>query len=415
MASIWSRVPAALDTLRGRKSVQFDQNFEEYFNLMRTWAGHSVTLEKAIQVSTALACGRVIAEGIAMLPWKIMQRAGRSTAPARLHPLYDKLTRKPNALQSDFEFKEEAGMHMAFTGNAYIYTPTVSGAVDEMLLFPTGTVNPVYRWPSPPTYDISVPGGPLHLTSAEVWHVRGPSFCSYVGLDFTHIARQALGLSMAIEEGQARIQGQGVQMPGMISVDGSLSPEQHEKLTKWLAEKHSGAQNAGKWGVVDRAAKFLNTAMSNVDAQTLEMRRFQVEEVCRFMRVLPIMVGHADKTASYASSEQMFLAHSTYTLGPWATRIESSIGRWLLSDSDAKAGYYANLDEKALLRMTAKDQMDVLARGVLSGIIVRNEAREKLDLNPLDGLDEPLAPANTFVGNPPSGDESNPAPSSATE
>jgi HK97 family phage portal protein len=409
VASFWSRVPKAWSALWSGKTVGFDEGFAEYFDLLRAWAGTSVTLEKAIQVSAALACGRVIAEGIAMLPWKIMLRAGRDIEPSISHALYDKLTRKPNALQSDFEFKEQLGMYVAFCGNAYVYTPRVSGEIDELYLFEPGWVTTHYRWPEPPTYVIATPSGPLTLTSSEVWQVRGPSFCAYVGMDFTLIARQALGLSMAIEEGQARMQGQGVQMPGMIAIDGNLTEEQHKKLKGWLAQEHSGSKNAGKWGIVDRAAKFLSTAMSNVEAQTLEMRRFQVEEVCRFMRVLPIMVGHADKTTTYASAEQMFLAHATYTLGPWATRIESSIGRWLLSERDAKAGYYANLDEKALLRMTARDQADVLFRYAGGPIMTRNEARAKLDMNPLPGLDEPIAPANMFLGNPPPPD-SNPAP-----
>lgn len=400
MPGFWSRVPRALSALSG-KSVEFDPSFEEYFNQLRVWSGQSVTLEKAIQVSTALACGRVIAEGQAMLPWKIMRAVGMQRSEARDLPLYDRLTRKPNALQSDFEFKEQAGMHLAFTGNAYVYAPRVGGDVDELYLFEPGWVTPQYQWPSPPTYVVMTPTGPLTLTSAEVWHIKGPAFCAYVGLDFTRIARQALGLSMAIEESQGRMQGQGVQIPGMLSVEGSLSPEQQKKLKKWLAEEHSGPQNAGKWAVVDRAAKFISTSMSNVDAQTLEMRRFQVEEVCRFMRVLPIMVGHADKTSTYASAEQMILAHATYTLGPWATRIESSIDRWLLTDKQAGDGYYSNLDEKALLRMTAKDQAEVLYRYCGGPVMTRNEGRAKLELNPIEGGDELLAPANTFLGNPP--------------
>lgn len=400
MAGFLSRLPRAWSALSG-KAVEFDQNFEEYFNLMRVWAGQSVTLEKAIQVSMAMACGRVIAEGLALMPWKIMQALGLTRTEARELPLYDRLTRKPNSLQSDFEFKEQTGMHLAFTGNAYIYTPTVGGRIDEMYLFEPGWVTPKYQWPEPPRYSINTPNGPLELTSAEVWHIRGPAFCAYVGLDFTRIARQALGLSMAIEESQGRIQGQGVQIPGMLSVEGKLNEEQQNKLKKWLAEEHSGPRHAGKWAIVDHAAKFISTSMSNVDAQTLEMRRFQVEEVCRFMRVLPIMVGHADKTTTYASAEQMILAHATYTLGPWATRIESSIGRWLLTDKQASDGYYANLDEKALLRMTAKDQAEVMFRYTGGPVMTRNEGRAKLDLNPVKGGDELLTPVNYVAGEPP--------------
>lgn len=401
MASFWER---ARGFVRGQKAVEFSPEYLQYFQMLQTWAGKHITLNTALQVSTALACGRVIAEGIAMLPWKIMQKQGRDISPATGFYLYDKLTRKPNAIQSDFEFKEQAGLHLAFCGNAYIWAPRVSGRVDELYLFEPGWVRTQYQWPLPPTYEVQTATGPMTLSSSEVWHIRGPSFCSYVGLEFVHIARQALGLSLAIEEGQARIQGQGVQMPGYLSVDGKLTEDQHQKLKKWLATEHSGPEAAGRLGIVDNAAKFVSTSMSNVDAQTLEMRRFQIEEVCRFMRVLPIMVGHADKTQTYASAEQMFLAHATYTLGPWATRLESSIGRWLLTDRDVMEGYYPNVDEKVLLRMTSRDQSEVLARLSGAGIYTRNEARELLDRNPLAGLDEPLTPMNVVAGEPPRAD-----------
>jgi HK97 family phage portal protein len=376
--------------------------WKEVFGGRATWAGKDVTLTTALEVSTALACGRVIAEGLAMLPWKVHQQQGKAVDTARTHPLYDLLASSPNALQTSFEFQETMGLHLAFCGNAYVWTPTVRGQIDELWLIEPKWVTVKWKWPELPEYQIRTPEGrTFKLTPAEIWHIRGPSWASYVGMEFMTLARQALGLSMAIEEGQAKLQSQGVKMPGHLSIEGNLTEEQQKKLKKWLTDEHAGSENAGVPMILDRNAKWIATAMSNVDAQLLEQRKFAVEEVCRFMRVLPIMVGHSDRTASYASSEQMFLAHSMYTAGPWARRLEKSADKRLLTREERAAGFYTKLNEKALLRMTAKDQMEFLARGVLSGILVRNEGREALDLNPLEGLDEPLAPANTFVGNPP--------------
>jgi HK97 family phage portal protein len=406
--SFWDRL-----LLRGqRKSAIRDSLdlWKEVFGGLTTWAGKDVSLTTALQVSTAWACGRVIAEGIAMLPWKVFQEADQRITPAHSHWLYDLLAVSPNEVQTAFEFQETMGLHLAFCGNAYVWMPTVRGRIDELWLLDPKWLTVKWKWPEPPEYEVRTPEGRLFkLWPADIWHIRGPSWCSYVGMDFVKLARQALGLSMAIEEGQARIQSQGVRMPGYLSVEGSLTEEQQKKLKKWLQDEHAGAANAGTSMILDRAAKWVQTAMSNVDAQVLEQRKFAVEEVCRFMRVLPIMVGHSDKTAAYASSEQMFLAHSMYTAGPWARRLEQSADKRLLSSEERGKGFYTKLNEKAVLRMTAKDQMDYLARGVLSGIFTRNEARRKLEENPLDGLDEPLAPANTFVGNPPAPDKT-PAP-----
>jgi HK97 family phage portal protein len=387
---------------RGRKYDTLDL-FVDVFGGKPTWAGKSVTLHTAMRVSAALACGRVISESVAMLPWKVLRAAGNSREPALAHPLYDLLAVAPNPLQSAFEFQETILLHLAFCGDGYVWTPRISGRIDALYALEPGWVTVKYQWPEPPSYEVKSPDGKvrINLSAADVWHIRGPSWTSYTGLKFLELAREALGLSMAIEEGQAKLQSEGVKMPGYLSMDGTITEAQHAALRKWLEAEHSGTANAGRPMILDRAAKWIATAMSNEDAQVLEQRKFAVEEVCRFMRVLPIMVGHADKTATYASAEQMFLAHAIYTLGPWARRCEQSADRWLLSSEERKAGYYTKLNEKALQRMTATDQMAYLARGVLTGIMVRNEAREKLDLNPLEGLDEPLAPANTFVGNPP--------------
>ena len=307
-------------------------------------------------------------------------------------------------------------MHLAFCGNAYVWTPIVSRRIDEMWLLEPGWVRVRYRWGEAPEYEVRFPDGRFAtLGAGEIWHIRGPSWTSYIGLEFVKLARQALGLSMAIEEGQARLQSNGVRMPGYLSLDGVLQGDQYQKLRDWLAKEHEGSQNAGRPMILDRAAKWISTAMTNTDAQTLEQRRLQIEEVCRFMRVLPIMIGHADKTATYASAEQMFIAHAMYTLGPWARRLEQSADKRLLTPEERAAGYYTKLNEKALQRMTSREQMEYLARGVLTGILTRNESREKLELNPLDGLDEPLAPANTFSGNPPGPDTDPPRPTAASQ
>jgi HK97 family phage portal protein len=397
----------------GRKrEAKYDslELFREIYGGRPTWSGNTVNLETMLAVSAALACGRVIAEGLALMPFKVYLRAERSTAPAPKHPLYDKLATSPNPLQTAFEFVETLGLHLAFCGNAYVYMQRVGGffdgrtirQVDAMYLLDPKWLTVKHEWPKLPTYTVRIDGGrTMELTSDDVWHIRGPSWTSYCGLDMMKIARQAVGLSMALEEGQAKLQSKGVSMPGYLKVDGSLTEDQQKKLAKWIEDEHSGSANTGKPMILDRAADWVKTAMTNVDAQTMEQRRLQIEEVCRFMRVLPIMIGHADKTATYASAEQMFLAHAMYTLGPWARRLEQSADKFLLSPEERAAGYYTNLNEKALQRMTARDQMDYLARGVVGGILMQNEAREVLDLNPADGGDVLLSPANTFSGPPP--------------
>lgn len=408
MASFWERLAGVF-----RRESKYDSYdlFREVYGGHTAWAGKHVNLRTTLQVSAALACGRVIAEGIAMLPWKVMQKSGRSLAPATAHPMFDKLAVKPNRLQTAFEFQETMGMHLGFCGNAYIWMPTVSRRVDEMLLLDPTWTRVHHTWPKLPTYEVRPPNAEvMTLQADEIWHVRGPSWSTYCGLEFLELARQALGLSMAIEEGQARLQANGARPSGLLTIDQTLKEEQYEKLRDWLDKEHTSSRNDGRPMILDRGAKFTTMALSNLDAQVLEQRGFAVEEVCRFMRVLPIMVGHSNKAQTYASSEQQFLAHAMYTIGPWARRLEQSADARLLTAQERAAGYYTNLDEKAMLRMSARDQAEVLKGYCAAGIMTRNEARERIELNPIDGLDEPLTAVNTVAGDPPRAADPDPKP-----
>jgi HK97 family phage portal protein len=126
--------------------------------------------------------------------------------------------------------------------------------------------------------------------------------------------------------------------------------------------------------------------MTGVDAQTLESRRLQVEEVCRPFRVMPIMIGHSDKTATYASSEQMFLAHAVHTMGPWYERLQQTLDVQLLDPNNpADAALYFKFNVNALMRGThearAKFYQAMLGSSGQKGWGSPNEVRELEDLN----------------------------------
>ncbi len=388
------------DRLPSRKMDSLEL-FREIYGARASWSGRVVSTSQALHIATVLCCMRVIAEGVAMLPFKVLRQRGRTTDVASDHPLSRLLAYRPNPVQSPYEFVETLVMHLVLCGNAFVWVPRVgiARAADQLWILDPGWVTVRYEFGAEPTYELRIPGrAPVTLTAADIWHVRGPSWSTYVGLDPVAMAREALGLSMAIEEGQAKLAGSGMRAPGYVAVDGSLTAAQHEQLTAFIA-KASGAANADKPLILDRAAKWISTALSNVDAQTLEQRRFQIEEICRYMRVMPLMVGHTTAgTSTYGTVEQLFIAHAVHTLGPWLRRIEMSADAVLLTEADFSAGLYTKFNEKALQRMTAIDQMNFLRAGSEVGILVRNEAREKLDLNPIDGLDVPLTPTTARVG-----------------
>lgn len=367
-----------------------------------TKSGASVTSETALQVSVVLSCVRIIAEGVAQVPFRVMQESAdaRTRLPAKAHPLYDLLHRKPNRWQTSFGFRETMTMHAVLMGNAYAFISRVGREqrIFELIVIPPHRVKTKASDNGTLTYTVTGRNGATReLAETDLWHWRGPSWDGQSGLVLVQLAREAIGLAMATEESQARLHANGVRTQGVYSVEGALKKQDYQDLKEWITKEFGGAANTGVPMILDRNATWQPLSMTGVDAQHLETRKHQIEEICRMFRVLPIMAGQSDKAATYASAEQMFIAHLVHTLATWYERIEQSADCYLLTDQERAEGYYTFLDPAGMLRGALKDTAEYLYKLVSIGAMTRNEAREKLDLNPLEGLDEPLTPSNTLT------------------
>jgi HK97 family phage portal protein len=415
--SFWSRVGAAW---RGFKSA--DGNgpygslapFIEVYNSGRaTRSGETVNWSTALQVSVVAGITRVLCDGIAQVPLKLYrERAdGRGSDPATDHPLYPVLYRRPNPWQTSFAFRETMMLHLILCGNFFALKNVAGGQVRELVPIEPGRVEVEQLPDMTLRYWVRNQRGDRKEVPAEaIWHVRGPSWNSWMGMEAVKIARESIGLTMAIEGDQAKLYRNGLRTSGTYSVEGKLSPEQYKDLRKYIKEWQS---EQGGPLILDMAAKYLQQTMTGVDAQTLESRRLQVEEVCRPFRVMPIMVGHADKTATYASAEQMFIAHVVHTLAPWCQRIEQAIDNDLL-DAERDRAVYAKFNLNGLMRGAFKDRMEGYARMLGAGgsppMAEVNELRAMEEMNPVDWGDGKPEPAQAAAptkppAEPPEGDE----------
>lgn len=377
--------------------------WEQWIKLMdggaKSKAGPSVNLQAAFRVSAALACMRAISQGCAQVPFKLIrdyEEAGLARKrAARDHALYDLVTAKPNSWQTAFEFRETQALH-ACMGNSYAFKGKYRGKLAELILLDPARVKPVQHADWSITYKVTGSDGVTEeLAQDLIWHVRGPSWDGFMGLDTLAMAREAMGLSIALEQSQANLHANGVRPTGVYSVDGSLDERQYDKLNAWI--KKEAAAGGGGTLILDRGAKWLSQTMTGVDAQHKEIRDQQVEEVCRFFGILPTVIGFTgDKANTYASAEAMFAAHRVQTLAPWWTRIQESADINLLSDDERKQGYYFKHIASGLLLATAKDQGEVFAKALGSGgspaWMTQDEVRELLELDPFGGEAAKLPP-----------------------
>ncbi len=371
------------------------------FGGVTTKSGVNVSGDNALKVSVVLACARVIAEGVSQLPLKLYRDGADGTKQvASDHPVHRLIHRRPNDWQTSFEFRETVTMHAVLTGNGLALKVFAGGQLAELIpLLPSRVTASVDAFSRVSYVYCPDKGQPVTLRSDQVLRLRGPSWDGIFGLDIIKLAREAVGLAAATEEAHARLHGNGSQPGGILSTDSPLTKEQVDQVRDAWTRAQSGPDSKFKTAVLPLGFKFSPMAMKGVDTQHLETRRFQIEEICRAMRVFPLMVMQSDKASTFASAEQFFLAHVIHSLGPWIERWEQALDRDLLSDIEQSQGYYTNFSVAGLLRGAAADRSAFYGAGIKDGWLLRNEARSLEDLDKLPGLDVPLAPLNQATVN----------------
>lgn len=353
----------------------------------------SVNTYTATDVTAVFCAARVIAEGCAQVPLRIVevQRASNGLEKRVVrhdHPLHEMLNRRPNEWMTRFEFIESM-VFMAVLGKGAIAIKNVDGdgRVRELLPVPLGS------WLVEQLADYSLRfrvdyADKTHgyFRRDQVFYLRGPSLNGYEGHPAIRAAREAIGLSLAIERSQARLAGNGAKPSGILSFKTPLSKQASDALQQDWNEKY-GPGGPGGTAILDREATFHPMTMTSVDAQHLETRRFQIEEIARAFRVLPIMLMQSDKAMTFASAEQMFRAHVTHTLMPWFVRVEEAIARDLLT-GPGDDRLIADFDEKSLMRGDLAAQAEYFTKALGAGgqpaWMTQNEVRVEDGLDPLD-------------------------------
>lgn len=363
-------------------------------------AGVTVNDKTALQVSTVLACVKVIADGCATPALGVFREKsdGRRERATNI-PEWRLLSRRPNEWQTSFEWRRLMTAHAVLTGSALsIKVKGANGRVRELIPVEPGRwdVRKVSRYEL--RYRCWDEFGLIgEFAPDDVFLLNGLQFDYTKALDVIKLARSAIGLAMATERSQEAMHKNGLRPSGVYTVEGSLSEEQHGRLTKWISDRLSGPNKAGLPFVLDRSAKWVSTAMTGVDAQHVETRRLQIEEICRVFGVFPIMIGHADKTATFASSEAFFTAHLIHTLAPWHQAWIQRLDETLL---DGAGPLFCEFDTRYLRAGSMKDRA-VWARTMREmGIYTGNELREEEGKDPLPGLDVPLTPMNMTTVSP---------------
>lgn len=361
-------------------------------------SGVQVDPANALRVATVFGACRVIAEDVSKVPLGLYQdRSDGSKVKAVDHSLHEVLARRPNAWMTSMEFRETLTYHAVLCQGGFAVINRVNGEVRELLPLVPGNVRVIRRADWSLVYEVAGVG---MLDQGQVLHVRGPSWTGTAGFELVRQATEAIGLAMVTEESQARLHANGTRGGGLLSTDQKLDKDRIDRIRSQWSDAYGGVTNAMRTMVLDAGMKFTQMSMTGVDAQHLETRKHQVEEICRFFRVHPTKLFLDTKSASYASMEQNAISHVQDTLLPWYTRWEQAIDRDLLSPAEVRAGFYAHHAVQGLLRGDSAARSAMYKSGINDGWMTRNEARSLEELNPLPELDKPLKPLNMETVDP---------------
>lgn len=372
----------------------------QYFELLAgsSYAGPAVSEETSLRSTAVYACVRIIAESIASLPLVVFRQEGRNKRRATEHRLYPLLHDLANPEMTSMEWREYALSHAALWGNHWseIELDDEGRAVALWPLRPD-RMEAAFRRPDGVWWGYRMPDQSLRWIPAwRLHHIRGLGVDGVWGLSpIRVVAKQAVGLALATEEFGARFFSNGARPGLLLRHPGKLTPASFERLKRSFSDDFQGLSNAHRVKILEEGMDVTTLGIPPDEAQFLETRKFQVQEIARVFRVPPHMLADLDR-ATFSNIEHQSLEFVMHTLRPWLVRHEQTIYRDLLTPEERR-NLFARYVVEGLLRGDTASRYAAYTTAINAGWLTRNEARELEDRNPIDGLDAPLVPLNMLT------------------
>lgn len=357
-----------------------------------TAAGVHVSPDSALTNTAVWACVKVLSESVASLPLMVYEDTGTGRRRASETSLYRLLHDAPNPEMTSIEMRETMTAWLATWGNAYCEIE-LDGAGQARALWPLRPDRvEIRRVDGDLTYFVTFGDETAALPRWRVWHVRGLATDGIYGISPIRQARQAIGLAMATEEYGARFFGNGAR-PGMIlEHPGKLSDESYRRLKESWEARHQGLENSNRVAILEEGMKVETVGVPPNEAQFLETRKLQLDEICRIFRVPPHMIMNLER-ATFSNIEHQGMSFVRDTLMPWLIRFEQSISRDLMTESQ-RGRYYARHLVDALLRGDTQSRYAAYAVGRQWGWLSVNDIRRLEDMDPVTNGDVYLTPLN---------------------
>jgi HK97 family phage portal protein len=388
--SLFDRVRAVFRASPNNPSTSLNKPASWLFDAFgSSKTGVPVNENSAMQFSAVWAAVRVLSETIGSMPWHVYQRDGESRFIASAHPIGE-LIQRPNGMMTSLVFRETLMAHLCLHGNAFAVIERDQSARPTKLI----PVHPdrvqIKVVESEKFYHVDKK---IVYTDFEMIHVCGLSFDGIRGKSPLAAAKETFGIGLAANEFGAEFFGNGANVGGMLIHPGRLTDDAYKRLKHSWQTANAGLGNAHKTAILEEGMKFEKMTIPPDQAQFLQTRKFQTEEVARFFLIPPHMLGDLSASATRANIEEQGIQFVRNTIRPWAVRIEEEFNNKLFRlDEDGE--YYIQFNLEGLLRGDIKSRYDAYSVGRQWGWLSVNDIRKMESLNDINGGDVYLQPLN---------------------
>ena len=366
---------------RARDKPQDSVSAAPVFYVGTSGSGKSVTVQSAIQLSTVYACVRVISETVASLPLSVYEAEKGGNKKALDHPLYRLLHDEPNSEMTSFVFREVMLAHLLLYGNSYsqIIRSGKNSVVGLYPLLPDHMdVDRDSKGNLTYTYTTS-DGKTVSIKPRDILHIPGLGFDGVMGYSPIALEKNAIGLGIASEEYGSKFFSNGARPSGILTHPNTV--KNPKALRESWNSAYGGSANSNRVAILEEGMKFEPIAIPNNEAQFLETRKFQVDEICRIFRVPPHLVCDLEH-ATFSNIEHMSIDFAVHTIRPWLVRIEQAMNRALFPEQE-KGRFFVQFNIDGLMRGDYKSRMEGYAIARQNGWMSANDIRELENQNPI--------------------------------
>lgn len=363
-------------------------------NIVRTQTGDDMTPKRAMEIGAVWACVWLIAGTIASMPFCLKRRptvGAKYGLDDSLNPLYGVLSLKPNAAMDAITYWKFMEASKLLWGNAYSLIDRSAGQVSVLETLLPQFMVPYRMNDSGEIRYKYFPGGLTNLPFADysadqIFHVRGHSLDGMIGLSRVEFGRQSMGIARATDMTTAEVFKNGMRSNGFLYVDKTLTEKQREQIHEDLARWKMSGDKANSFMVLEAGMKFNALSLPPQDAELLESRKFEVQDICRWFNVPPILIGDTGTSTWGTGIEQLFGGFKALCLRPEIREIEMAVQTQLVTVKDRSMVFLAiDLEDFNAMDSTARSAQE--STDVQNGIKTRNEVRADRGLAPIDGAD----------------------------